>query len=310
MYSTSQLLRGLTNPKLAKNKAIEHCWKLYSTGSRTAFRRIDPPITEMDWDNLLLLDACRHDLFEDVNMIPGDLHPRYSIASNTAEYVRKTFRGRRFGDMVCVTATPKYIKPNVEDSFHQVIHVWQDDWDDEHRTVLPGVMNQRVIEAHDQYPNKRILAHYNQPHVPFIGETGQKLPHKIVKSGGIIEQGDGEPILWEAVKDRTYDRDTVWKAYRENLDLTLRSIREDNLIQQLDGKTVITSDHGNAFGTLRELGVVGHPPYRHINSLIKVPWLELPSNRRKNLKQGNIGSRTDTEDSVVNQRLADLGYVQ
>jgi hypothetical protein len=149
--------------------------------------RTDAPIPERDWDNLLLLDACRYDLFEECNTLSGDLSRYYSIASNTAEYVVKTYRGREYPEIVCVKSTPKYYKPNVESSFHDIIHVWEDDWNEKYRTVLPKTMNGRVLEAVDKYPNKRILAHYIPPHQPFIGPTGQQLPHQVQISDDVIQ---------------------------------------------------------------------------------------------------------------------------
>ena len=58
--------------------------------------------------------------------------------------------------------------------------------------------------------------------------------------------------------------------YEDNLRIVLKSI--SNLIDDLDGKTVITSDHGEAFG---EQGIWEHPLETHIPVLIEVPWLEV-----------------------------------
>jgi len=42
------------------------------------------------------------------------------------------------------------------------------------------------------------------------------------------------------------ERDEIWDAYKNNLKLVLPSVRE--LVDELTGKMVITSDHGNMFG--------------------------------------------------------------
>jgi len=38
----------------------------------------------------------------------------------------------------------------------------------------------------------------------------------------------------------------VWEAYNENLDIVLTEI--EALLDELDGKSVITADHGNLVG--------------------------------------------------------------
>lgn len=308
MYSLSQLQKGIANPSLAKRELTKQAWKVHSTVTRRLLGREDPLIPERDWDNLLLLDACRYDLFEKHSDLPGELKEYYSVASNTAEYVQKTFKNEYFGDIVCVTSTPKYYKPNVEDSFHDIIHVWKDDWDEDYRTVLPEVMNKRVLEAHRKYPQKRVLAHYIPPHQPFIGETGQQLPHEVQFSGEVIQMDKEKPNVWEALRQGAYTRERVWQAYSENLQLTLPAIKE--ILEKLPGKTVVTSDHGNVFGQFSEFGVIGHPPYRHIQPLIKVPWLVYQNGERKEIvaEEGET-ARANTDSSVVKDRLSDLGYV-
>lgn len=306
MYSREQVRRALNNPLLFPYEIKRQFWIQTSRLSRVVFDRNDPPLPDCDWDNLLLLDACRYDLFKECSTLPGELQTRYSVASNTAEYVTKTFKDNEYPEIVCVTSTPKYYKPNVEDSFHDIIHVWDEHWDDDHRTVLPDVMNDAVQDAVKSYPNKRILAHYIPPHVPFIGQKGQEIPHEVVFCGDVIRMDTDAQDIWDSLEDGTLDHDTVWNAYRENLEIALDAVNE--ILPELPGKTAVTSDHGNAFG---ELGVYGHPPYRHIKPLIQVPWLEYENGPRKEIQAGDIQNNVgDFETDLVNDRLSDLGYVE
>ncbi len=41
-----------------------------------------------DWDNLIVLDACRHDLYEEVN---GETDHRITLGSRTMEFLEKNF---------------------------------------------------------------------------------------------------------------------------------------------------------------------------------------------------------------------------
>jgi hypothetical protein len=302
MYDFGQIKKGLLNPN-------EVAWELHSKSSRLIFNRNDEPIPERDWDNLILLDACRYDLFEDVNTLSGNLEKYYSVASSTAEYVWKTFNREEYPEIVCVTATPKYYKPtNVEDSFHDLIHVWKDDWDEEYGTVLPEVMNERVLEVTKKYPNKRILAHYIPPHQPFIGETGQSIPHGGTFSG-IRKYDIDSPNIFDALRENKHDKDKVWKAYKENLEITLPAINK--ILEKLRGKTVVTSDHGNVFDDVCGFDLIGHPGRRHIKPLIEVPWLVNQNGNRKTIERGHTTDTSeDMDDTVVQERLSDLGYLE
>lgn len=304
MYSWGQILRGLKFPGLISQEILTQV----SPISNKLLGRDDLFVTERDWDNLIILDACRYDIFKKYNILSGELNSAWSKASNTAEFVRKTFLNKKFPDIVCVTSTPKYYKPNVEDSFYDIIHVWKDDWDPEYRTVLPDVMSKYVLDAQNKYPNKRILAHYIPPHQPFIGETGLNMPHMVQFSGDTIQMDIDQPKIWEAIRTGLYNADDVWKAYTENLEIILPEIQ--NILDELNGKTVVTSDHGNVFGRLPEFGIIGHPPYCHIKPLIKVPWLTFDSGRRKKIKKGQLGNnKKSISASKVEGRLSDLGYM-
>lgn len=97
----------------------------------------------------------------------------------------------------------------------------------------------------------------------------------------------------------------MWRAYIENLQLTLPHV--ERLCDELPGKTVVTSDHGNAFG---EWGVYGHPHNRYLDCLINVPWLEFDGDdTRKKVTTGEIDeTTTEFDEGVVDDRLSALGY--
>ena len=309
MYSVRQLLRGLRDPSLIANEFEQRRWQLYNRYQRLRGRR-SHPVTEREWDTLVVLDACRYDLFAAIHDLPGDLRRHYSVASNTAEWLSKSFVGHTFPEVVYVTATPKYVRQDLRECFHDIVPVWQTDWDDDLRTVPPEVMTERVIDAHDRFPDKRILAHYVQPHIPFIGETGRNLPHEVVFAQTIIRQGTDEQNIWEALRTGDVDRDTVWRAYRENFELALPAVKR--LRSSIEGRAVVTADHGNVFG---EHGLYGHPPYRHVPELITVPWLVTHRGPRRVIEPGEIRSqaahyREVTGGDAITDRLADLGYTE
>lgn len=250
-----------------------------------------------------------------VRLVPGELDHTYSVASTTGEFIRRTFRNQEFPDIVCVTSTPKYAKEesisgqSIDDVFFQIQHVWRDEWDEDLELVHPEVMTEKVLEAERKYPDKRILAHYIPPHVPFIGELGHNIPHRRLTPHG--DDVGGKPNVWSALKRGEYTEDEVWNAYKENLEVTLPSVKRAP--DELTGKAVVTSDHGNALGKWSDFGYVGHGANHHLNSLIKVPWLVYQNTERKDVVEGdmtgvNEGDVIDQAD--VSDRLRDLGYTE
>lgn len=57
------------------------------------------------------------------------------------------------------------------------------------------------------------------------------------------------------------------KAYEKNLEQVLEHVEE--LSNILEGKTVVTADHGDLLG---ENGLYGHPGNSNLKVLRKVPW--------------------------------------
>ncbi|MFB6176225.1 MAG: hypothetical protein ABEI99_03585, partial [Halobaculum sp.] len=82
-------------------------------------------VMSADWDTLVVLDACRADLFEEV--VDTDRFDSYrrvtSLGGSTPEWTRRNFTGGRFGDTVYVTGNPQVSK-YAGDAFHEVIEVW------------------------------------------------------------------------------------------------------------------------------------------------------------------------------------------
>jgi hypothetical protein len=65
-------------------------------------------VIHKDWDNLIVLDAARHDLFEEV--IDTEMFDNYSrvtsIGSTSGQWLSRNFSDKKFGDTINVTANP------------------------------------------------------------------------------------------------------------------------------------------------------------------------------------------------------------
>jgi len=257
-----------------------------------------------DWDTLVVLDGCREDLFRATNDIEGTYRSTRSAGTHTGEFLRANFAGRSVPDTVYVTANPQVRNHGVESNFAACRHVWDSDWDDELGTVPPEAVTRAVRHTREEFPDKRLIAHYVQPHYPFIGETGRAIEHGSITGDGLVADDRDHPSIWDRLEAGTVSRSLVWRAYRENLELVLESVSD--LLADLPGKTVITSDHGNAIG---EWGLYGHPGERHVDVLSRVPWLEIESGARTEISADATAEPAATADGSIEDRLEALGYV-
>jgi hypothetical protein len=267
-------------------------------------------VMEEDWDNLFILDGCRYDMFTERIALPGTLDSRISLGSSSEEFMERNFVDEQFHDTVYVSANPFIPKLGLnEDTFHAVVDLLND-WDEELQTVRPDIVAEAARKAHEQYPDKRLIVHFMQPHAPFIGPLGREM----VGGGWTIDQDvDDDPGIWNRLRDgEDVPLERVWEAYKENLDIVLEEV--EPLLSDLNGKSVITADHGNLVGerlspipTRRKYG---HPYGVHAEELVKVPWFVVQGNNRREV---STDSPVESDDESVSgkeleDRLEALGY--
>ncbi|WP_129115809.1 hypothetical protein [Halegenticoccus tardaugens] len=271
-------------------------------------------VVDEDWDTLVVLDACRADLFaERADLRAYDEYRTVeSLGSTTREWVRRNFAGGTFGDVVYVTANP-YVSREAGDAFHRLYEPWIDAFDGDLRTVPPEAVVEAARRAHEEHPDKRVVVHFMQPHHPFVGERDLRF------SGWRIEgEGHGEPTEthgrpytpWDALWMGAVDRDDLWLAYGDNLTLALDAVSD--LLSEIDGRVVVTSDHGNMLGERTfplPIHVYGHPKGVRSRELVEVPWAVVDAGPRRTVRAGDVRSGSESERSDLEERLADLGYV-
>jgi hypothetical protein len=273
------------------------------------------PLVERDWDNCLILDACRYDMcVQSPRLDDARLSAVRSLGSSSAEFIRQNFAGRRLHDTVYVTANP-HVTVLADDVFHDVWHLYEDCWDDAAATVTPETVADETRRAAEEYPNKRLLIHFMQPHYPFLGPTGSAIDQKGILQGtvGSGTEGLARYAIWTQLQFGIADvsLDELWQAYRENLDIVLDEALP--LAESLPGKSVLTADHGNVVTErLRPIPVrwYGHPPRVDAAALTTVPWYEAAGSHPRKEIEAEPPRRTErTGEDVLEERLADLGYV-
>ncbi len=291
MYSLESVTRGLKNPKLV----LRELNRLYHT--RLRHRSYNPEginVFGEDWDNLIVLDACRPELVEEK---APDTDRVISRGSSTIEFLEGNFSGD-LTDTVYVTANPHFTEFNerFDARFHAVYDVWGGDgWNDIHDTVMPETVSAQAVQAENEHPEKRIVIHFMQPHYPFL-EDDERIPRTA--------------NIWHKVfsGELSVSQERVWEAYRSTFDRVWEEVQ--NLKEELSGKTVVTSDHTNLYGErvsplpVREWG---HPIGIYDRKLVEVPWLELDFEERKKITE-DPPSEESTDQEEVKEKLKALGY--
>jgi len=282
-------------------------------------------IVEEDWDNLIILDACRYDFFEKVyrEYLPdGNLEKRRSRGSNTPEWLEKNFTAKY--DITYVSSNPfinshgiplNKLRPRCSypwkatEHFSKIIDVWNFGWDERLRAVKPEEVNKAYLSNKVKDYNRKII-HYVQPHTPYLSFAHRVrapareriLQRQKISAGRKVEIGSRIEGVTHRLKKlvastafRVIGRQNVWRLkgklgirplgpfeavwrkeglggiryyYEDNLRIVLESV--SRLMNELEGKTVITADHGEALG---EAGFFGHLFETRIPVLVEVPWL-------------------------------------
>lgn len=316
-YSLENLQKVVRNPRLLQKELFTLGLRINSRAAqfRNEYRGTDEGVDVMDadWDNLLILDGCRHDMFAAQSDLEGTLSRKRSRGSDSWEFMEANFAGKDLHDTVYVTANP-HVYELEGDVFHAVVDLLDRCWDEDARTVQPDAVVEEAIAARDRFPDKRLIVHFMQPHFPFLGPTGEQFSHKGLEHHLDDDERSSAPNPWFGlIHDQDIDVETVVAAFRENLDIALPHV--ESLLEALDGKSVVTADHGNLIG---ERGVpvpirlYGHPRGLHVDQLLTVPWLEVDgATRREIVSEPPVAAddATDADDDAVEERLSALGYV-
>lgn len=311
-------------------------------------------VMEESWDCLIVLDACRYDYFEQLwrHYLPGGrLECRRSPGSCTDEWRKRSFPGY-YEDVVYVSSNP-YINSQSSvagfrggEHFYRVVDVWQFGWEANRGTVLPETVTQEALRALHQYPGKRFIIHYLQPHAPYLsfGSECAGFPRPDVEkedvlrgtvlgrpSGGIRRKIYRKMYHW--LKHTRFlgnhpdwmlaeilrlpplsPMDAVRRKY--GCEGLRRAYRENleivlrqvgTLIDYLKGRIVITSDHGELLGERRSYS---HGLDSDDPVLRTVPWWTTYTEACREIPPlPELPGRPVLEEDVIQKRLKDLGYL-
>lgn len=259
-----------------------------------------------DWDNLLILDAARPDMIDAQSVFPdADVTEKISPASSSPGFINEQFSERQLHDTVYVTANP-HVNDLEVGVFHKVVNLLATEWDTNLKTVPPWAVVDAALEASRSHIDKRLIVHFMQPHFPFLGPTGDRIPSGIAPSVGETQY---RHPWFEQMRNQEHDHETLIAAYEENHEIAIENAKR--LVDGLDGKTVITADHGNLIGERGfpiPIRLYGHPANFKHPTLLRVPWILIDGERRK-IVSDPPKERKQLDDRMIKNRLSALGYI-
>ncbi|MDG5761544.1 hypothetical protein QA600_19620 [Natronococcus sp. A-GB1] len=249
---------------------------------------------EKEWDILIILDACRYDFFDNVSSLPGKTDSIQSLGSTSAEFIENNFAGQTLYDTVYVSSNGWYenLRDEIDSDIYRFIYTGRDAVND--MTCRPETVTDRALEANSEHPNKRLIVHYMQPHHPYLGPTGESIEHH-------------RPTAVTVYRNNL-SVETLQKAYKENLEIVLEEV--ERLFERLEGRMVVTADHGDFLGEKPYLIPVrdyGHPRGIRREEVTTVPWHVYESGSRKILEADKPFDKKETNHEIE-QHLKNLGY--
>lgn len=269
-------------------------------------------VLDEDWDTLVIFDCARYDVFTDV--VGEDVSPRRSVASVTANFLRRTFSKRTAHDTVYLSANPIVGKNEEYLNTYKLVKSWENRSSTTRKgQESPGIMDpepllERAVELHEKHPNKRHVVHLLPPHTPHELKDGTPIPE------------DSPYRNYEAAMKHGIPPAEMLDVYEENL-LNAVQLTEEALAD-VDGKVVFTADHGELLGEGMPLWMkvlhhrwgnqfskydFGHYSNCNVRELREVPWYVFQDGDRREIvaEEPVESSRVD---EPVEAHLEALGY--
>jgi len=269
-------------------------------------------LLEHKWNVLVILDACRSDILAE--QLPGAYTVR-SMGRNTKDWIHsfaQLWRTGCFGgDLLWFTANPVVDRELASHSLCGVrsVKVWRSGWATHGRASIPSVHPDEVNSSVRQYVRRhgqpeRMIIHYLQPHSPFIGSRQLALSVWSWNPDELSQAACRLDSPAKAVAEGRLTWADVRAAYADNLALVLRSALD--LIGQLRGSIILTSDHGEMLG---EAGRFGHEPTWFDQELSCVPWRSFKNPGFRPHPVANIDYGRYVETRETTDKLRSLGYI-
>jgi hypothetical protein len=197
-----------------------------------------------------------------------------------------------------LSANPQYDKVEADIDYDSIERFWETHWNTDLQTTLPEPILERITEVVTGN-KKRVVAHLQQPHWPYVAKLGGEWLLADDELGSWTSELGETTSLQVAMQRGLIDIDKAKQAYRASVESVWQAVLK--YIPQLvsdDHTVIITADHGETFGRLQDFGFYEHPCGCNIPPLVRVPWVEFsPSEPSQTM-------------NTVEDRLQALGYAE
>lgn len=272
-------------------------------------------LMDEDWDNLILLDACRYDTFIKFSPFNEPTERKLTKGTTTLKVYNENFDDREMYNTVLISGNAAIGNIVSDLEFFKFIGLWGDkeyiEKGKQYRDIVtPEEVMSQTREVVAKHSDKRIIAHFLQPHPPFIIRNGERIP--------MDSPYRSYPGIWK----QQIPPEEFRKTYEENVKYILEKIEE--FVLDLPGKTVVTADHGELLGEsipfyykllhsrwsihkshryeFGHYSILSHP------ALATVPWVEIESENRRDISAGEGRKEVTMDEEVIEYRLEVLGY--
>ncbi len=277
-------------------------------------------VFDYQWDLLIILDTCRVDAIRAVSdefSFITDIDSITSVGSASREWVQKTFvkeYEQEISNTAYVTANPwiervvdnrQYLdkgKPRwttvSTNSIGHIEHVWKLREEMGKRahpegTAAPELVTDVAIQSGRKLDFDRMIVHYVPPHHSYVANALEGRP---------LNRHESDPFQYLREGN---SRKKVWNSYLDELRWGLEWVNV--LISNIDApKTIITSDHGEAFG---EFGRYMHDPSLIVPAVKNVPWVETTASDKETRKTTNYDIEASSINIDTKDQLSAMGYV-
>jgi hypothetical protein len=246
-----------------------------------------------DWAALIVLDACRADVFHETTAGEPALAPPASSLTARSPGVCTPAWLAAVGPLLAERNALYFTaNPVVDREVRRrglgldLVSVWRRHWARFTSRKIPSVhpfsVNGVVLTWAElgRLARRPIVVHYLQPHSPYVGEVPLAMARWGRTTDPLGSACHRLPRPDRAARDGRLDWGLLRRAYRANLALAWRAAL--HLARSLDaaplrpGPVVVTADHGELLG---EDGRFGHECHWEHEALRRVPWLVLGPER-------------------------------
>jgi hypothetical protein len=256
------------------------------------------PIFESDWDLLIVLDGCRADglkaVSSEFSFLPDHIPTIRSVASWTKAWMEHSFTPEYREQMqstAFVTWNPYSDKLDPTD-WYSLEEVWRGH--SEVEFLAPRVITDKGIQIWREHNPDRMILHYKQPHAPYIS---------------LRDERESDELVFDLLRQGEITIERAWKHYLNNIRVALQGI--ELLRKNISADTtILTADHGEAFGEWR---LFGHGEAMPVDPVMDVPWVSLETSDTGEYQPRNDHdvaeeAATDAVQTTREEQLKALGY--